>query len=311
MLFQELYSLSERIKNKKIAFVVCMVVRTISNLFIPLWYKMTLTPSIIPYRKEKQVIISLTSFPKRFSKLWIVIESLMRQKEKPDYIRLYLSNEQINSLNELPQSILRLQKKGLQIYIKDNDLRSHKKYYYAFQENPDALIITVDDDIIYPSNITQELLSAYRLYPNSIISRYGHYLKICNGNIIPYAEWSNDILSNPSNNIFFGSGGGTLFQPNRIHKDIFNYNVFMDICKLADDIWLNAYIRLSGFNVYLINNMPCSILNVQIKSDDRLTTQNVGENLNDIQIKNVCDYFKSKYNINPFDGTIIKDVFKF
>lgn len=301
-MFQYLYSYFDKIKNKKIAYIICAIVRTIGNVFIPLRYRFTKTPTIRPYRDEQQVIISLTSFPKRFSKLWIVIESLMRQKVKPDYIKLYLSKEQVKNLKELPNSILKLQRNGLQIFIKDDDLRSHKKYYYVFQDNPEDLIVTVDDDIIYPSNMLKDLLDAFKSHPDCIVARYGHYIKFKNSSILPYKEWDDDIKNNPSVNIFFGSGGGTLFQPNKINKDILDKSIFMDICKLADDVWLNAYIRLSGFKVFLVNNISCSILNVQIKSDERLTTQNVGESLNDSQIKNICKYFKFKYNTNPFNG---------
>ena len=46
------------------------------------------------------------------------------------------------------------QKRGLTIRFCE-DLKAHKKYYYAFKEYPDDIVITVDDDVIYPQEYNQ------------------------------------------------------------------------------------------------------------------------------------------------------------
>lgn len=40
----------------------------------------------------------------------------------------------------------------------DEDIRSHKKYWYAISEYPGMSIITVDDDIIYSSDTIKDLV---------------------------------------------------------------------------------------------------------------------------------------------------------
>ena len=49
-------------------------------------------------------------------------------------------------------------KKGLEIkYIKD--LKSHKKYFYAFKEFYNEIFITFDEDIFYNKNTISSLIN--------------------------------------------------------------------------------------------------------------------------------------------------------
>ena len=132
------------------------VIRIISNTLLPLYF--IITSSSKKYRivnngslteHRERILVSFTSFPKRINKVWLVVESLLRQSYKPDLVILWLSKEQFESLNVLPARLLNLQKRGLMLKIKEGDMRSHKKYYYALREYPNYVIITVDDDIIY------------------------------------------------------------------------------------------------------------------------------------------------------------------
>ena len=96
--------------------------------------------------RETKFIVSLTSFPARIDQIWISIECLLRQTVKPDALYLWLSKEQFAE-QELPKSLTDLQERGLTVEFVDDDLKAHKKYYYAMQRHPEANIITVDDDL--------------------------------------------------------------------------------------------------------------------------------------------------------------------
>ena len=53
-----------------------------------------------------------------------------------------------NELKDIPDNLLGYyNKKQLEIIFVEEDLRSHKKYYYAFKEYQNDIIITIDDDI--------------------------------------------------------------------------------------------------------------------------------------------------------------------
>ena len=50
----------------------------------------------------------------------------------------------------------------MKIEFKDEDLRSHKKYYYTIKEYPDDIMITVDDDIFYRSDMIAKLMAYHK-----------------------------------------------------------------------------------------------------------------------------------------------------
>ena len=119
---------------RKIKFysVLRFLIRILANFVIPIYCTFTANNKkyILTSQKhrDKRIIISLTSFPARIHRIWLVIESLLRQSYKPDMIILWLSKEQFGSIDSLPSNLLKLRERGLQIILKDSDLRSHKEY---------------------------------------------------------------------------------------------------------------------------------------------------------------------------------------
>ena len=73
-------------------------IRIIANILLPIYYVLTrrskefrLTNLQNDTGIEPKIIVSLTSFPPRIKKIWLTIETLLRQKDKPDRIILWLS----------------------------------------------------------------------------------------------------------------------------------------------------------------------------------------------------------------------------
>lgn len=116
-----------------------------------------------------------------------------------------------------------------------------------------------------------------------------------------YNFWEGvDSKDNPSAKNFFGSGGGTFFDPSKIDKGILSNEVFSKICPLGDDIWLNAFTRLSNQKTFVVNGKSAHILNIQIANDQRLFDDNCNKNQNDIQIRDVREYARQTYGKDPF-----------
>ena len=297
----KLFDITENVKNKHISRFLSLIVRSIANICFPLYFRIV-KGSGKKHNLDKELIVSFTSFPKRINKVWIVIESILHNTILPDKILLYLSKEQFPTLKELPKSLLSLQSKGLVIKLVENDIRSYKKFYYAFIDYPKSYVITIDDDIIYPENTIESLLKSFNTHKDCVIARYGSNAFPNGKEIAPQSEWSKNISSsfNPSKYNFFGSGGGTLFDVEKINKGVLDSKSFISICKLADDVWLNAFVRISGLNIYFCNDKSAEILNIQIRNDSRLFTINTEQNYNEEQIKSVRTYCKKKYNIDPF-----------
>ena len=88
----------------------------------------------------ENTIISLTSFPKRFPTLWLVIESLKHQDIIPEKIILYLSEEEVGSKKSIPQSLLDEEDSIFEIRLRPGKLRAHGKYHFAMIDFPENVI---------------------------------------------------------------------------------------------------------------------------------------------------------------------------
>jgi hypothetical protein len=255
---------------------------------------------------EKRIIVSLTSFPARINRVWIVIESLLRQQRKPDMIILWLSIEQFPTMEALPQSLIGLQKRGLILRLCNDDLRSHKKYYYAMKEFPNDYIITVDDDVIYNSKILSFLLTLNRKFPLAICCNHATYISVRNGEICSYTNWQRvEGEHYPSFEIMAIGIGGILYPPSSLAQDLFNDGVFKKNCFQADDIWLNVMARLCGTMVAKTSYDSFYLPIINYKNVT-LASKNLNENLNDLQLKSIRKFYVNHYGGDPYNNIIIK-----
>lgn len=279
-------------------------IRVIANAIIPIYFISTkANPKYSISNKNytsNNIIVSLTSFPVRINRIWLVLESLLRQEIKPDRIILWISEKQFTSSDKLPKKLLKLKKRGIEIRFCENDLRSHKKYYYALKEFSNSNIITVDDDVFYHSKTLSYLLDAKNKYPNTICCNEASNIKTLGGEIMPYREWENVIgASAPTFNIIPIGVGGVLYPPGALYSDVLNEKIFIETCFFADDIWLNVMSRLQGTKVTKtsFNSHYLPVINFK---NITLNSINVREGLNDKQLASIRKYYTDNTNIDPF-----------
>ena len=262
------------------------LLRLYNNIIFPLEVKMKQKQTL---SKQDKVIVSLTSFPQRIDKVWMVIETIFRQTVKPDKIVLTLSELQFKD-KKIPEKLLEQTQRGLEIIWTKDDIRSHKKYFYVMQKYPNAIIITVDDDILYEKNLIKTLLDYNQTYPDCIICNWGSIKKGSD-----YKHWKNLLFQFklPSYDVLQIGVGGVLYPSNSLHKEVFKKEIFLEICPLADDIWLNAMAIINDTKIvksdYSFYYIP--ILN---KNNIELNKVSVGENQNDVQIKKILDKYESQ-----------------
>lgn len=281
------------------------IIRVLANTMLPLMFKIS-NNKVHQLAKDNKddLIVSLTTFPARINKIWIVIECMLRQSHKPDKIILWLSKEQFKSVDSLPKRLLKLRERGLEIELCDGDLRSHKKYYYTLKQYPKSAFITVDDDFIYPTNLIKELLEEHQKHPKDLCFLRGHRITIRDNKVESYNKWTKEIKEkSKSPTVFFTSGGGTLFPAGSLHKEATNEEVFMEKCKLADDVWLNAMSKLQGTQLNKISSDYAAQIPIIISRNISLSSVNVDEDQNDVQINAVREHY-----INELDQDIFENV---
>ena len=282
------------------------VINFVANIFAPIYFFLTRNRkqySILVDKENKnsfpRVIVTLTSFPDRINQVWQVIETIFRQTQKPDKIILWLSKKQFPSKNHLPTILRSQMKRGLDIRFVEEDIKSHKKYFYCLKEFPNDYLITVDDDIFYRSKMIEDLVSFSYKNKGSVIAQYVRIINFNNGKLQSYFTWKQNHGSNQNDNLFFGSGGGTLFPPGSMHSDVLKKELFIKLTPTADDIWLNVMCRLNNTKV-LKTDYYSNLLQVFNYKKNNLSSINIDFNQNDIQIEKTRKYYLDNYEIDPF-----------
>lgn len=283
-----------------------LIVRSITQVLMPIVYRINQraldVESIAKEKRGKRIIVSMTSFPARIGSVWQVVESLIHQSMQPDMIILYLSKIQFPGLFEdLPSNLLNLQKRGLQIVFVEGDIRSHKKYFYSFQSFPNDLVITVDDDVFYHPDAIKSLYVKYLEIQKGVVANHTAVINYIDKELLPYSKWSEEgFMSSDSLLPRLQIGvGGVLYEPSTLYKDVLNIELALQLCPLADDIWLNVMTRLNGLHVYA-TPLNLIYLPVYIKENTTLCSVNDGQNMNDKQIKQIRNYYSDHLDVDVY-----------
>lgn len=189
-----------------------------------------LSGSTLNDRERKiKIIVSLTTYSPRLSQIHLVISRLMQQTLKPDKIILYYSDSEEFLITDELSELLKL---GLEIrFVKD--IRSHKKYYFAFQDFQDAIVITVDDDTIYSKKLIQTLFNSYVKFPQCVSA----------GIVVNYKQNMGILQSSTTwrQKFFYGIGdersiaygvGGVLYPPNCMPNELYDIKKNKSLCPI-------------------------------------------------------------------------------
>ncbi len=248
---------------------------------------------------SRRLIVSMTSFPGRIVLIPKVLESLLNQRKKADEIILWLAREQFPGLEkDLPEELLRLvEEKKLNIRWCD-DLKPHKKYFYALQEYTDDLVVTVDDDLVYSGDLLSSLYASYLLYPEAVSAVRVHLMMVSEEKqIMSYQTWiqeTDECIYQPSMQLMATGGAGTLYPPNLFRKEFFDRDAIRENSLLADDLWLKAMQLVSDVPVVLARPFePLKYLDGS--QEEALRQINVTQNQNDVQLQKIQEWADSKF----------------
>lgn len=239
------------------------------------------------------IIVSLTTHGKRIHDVYLTVESIMQQFRKPNRIILWLGNE--CEKNELPMSLQLQKNRGLEVRF-CRDIRSYTKLVPTLREFPNDVIVTVDDDLIYDFDMLDKLVRAYIEEPNLIHFNRGHKMALeIDGNLKKYSDWEWYCTSTEVSPLNFPTGvGGILYPPGSFNDEVFNEEVFLDICPYADDVWFKAMALLNGTGArkcYTRNPIGEEYLDNTGVQDIALGKINNGQSQNDVQIRAVFQMY--------------------
>ena len=205
--------------------------------------------------RSPKIVVSLTTFPARIMEVRKTLVPIFDQTLKPDRVLLCLSREEFPGLErDLPAKLLELRDRGLEICWGEN-LRAHTKYFEAMTQNPDDIIITIDDDIRYSNDLVEKLFASYQKHPRCVSALRTHLITFADdGCLAPYNSWryqSSELVDTPSLLLLATGVGGVLYPPHLLPPETFDREAIRKYCLRADDIWLKFMEMKAGIPVVL------------------------------------------------------------
>ena len=260
----------------------------------PAWYLQKLHAAAIqrlrPVTTATDTIVSLTSYPERFSTLDLCIGSLLRQSVLPERIILHLSEDEAHAA-PLPPLLTGNTGSLLEIRCVSRNTRSYKKIIPALERYPDKTIVTCDDDKIYPPNWLKHLLRAAVETPDSIICHRARVASaLSEGQWAAYRNWPGCRHSEADMaNVPIGSGG-VLYPPGSLHPMACDYNSFERWAPHADDLWLKLASWKQGTPVRQVRRKPSRFNSIPMRGG-HLSDRNLAAGGNDQVLRELADRF--------------------
>lgn len=231
-----------------------------------------------------QLVVSLTSYPRRYPTLALTLKCLLAQSVRADRTILWIAREDFSSL---PGSVRALEAKGLEIRTCEN-IRSYKKIIPALAAFPDATIVTADDDVYYSADWLETLVG--HAGEKTIVCHRAHAIKFDqHGRLAPYDKWDFDASADAQ--LLFPTGvGGVLYPPGALSPEVMDEALFQKLCPNADDVWLFWMGRRAGSS-YAKVPKDWSPITWKGTQETALYLTNMLSHGNDVQIARIMQQF--------------------
>ena len=117
--------------------------------------------------------------------------------------------------------------RGLEIRFCPN-YKSYKKLIPTLELFPDANIVTIDDDVLYPHDMLELLYREHQAHPESIVSHCTRKMTYDNGGkVVSYRSWKHEVTSDEPNFDSVAIGVGGVFYPaNSLSPEFLNIENF-------------------------------------------------------------------------------------
>ena len=239
-------------------------------------------------------VISMTSYPARFHSLVQVLENIMTWGVLPKKVFLNIG---FNDIDKLPPEIYKSAYSSLLIVNPCEDLGPSTKLISTLLTEKKLPIVTVDDDVLYDSELISQVLKEHYLFPGSLIAGRTHLItRNSFGEINPYLEWELEQTrtDGPTKELFPTGVGMVLYPQNSLHPDVMDIKLLKEVSILNDDIWYFFQARRNGT---LVRQIPNRFLLNYIEGTQELGLwQNGNQTRNDVVIKKMISIYGDPSN---------------
>lgn len=269
------------------------------------WYETIrkVEPEDFAARAGVRMTVSVTSWPGRIEAVPEALKSIYAQSKKPDEVILWLAEDAFPGKDTHLPELLRIWQEEKKLTIRwCDDLKSHKKYFYALQEDTDGVTVTIDDDLVYAPDMLEMLYLSYLRHPKAVSAARTHYIAVSEeGKILPYEYWVKETdarVDVPEMLLFATTGAGTLYPAGIIGKEWFDKETIFQTCLMADDLWMKAAETMQGVPVV----QACRSRGLKyVPGSQEETLWNQNREGNDVQLRKILDWIDGKYGTGALE----------
>lgn len=265
-----------------------------------------MNPSILiepkPHDLPAPLVVSLTSYPKRYGVLEHTLNCLQNQTVKPDKIVLWVARE---DKDQLPANVVAMNKRGISIRTCE-DIKSYKKIIPSLKAYPDAFIATADDDVYLDRHWLSDMTETWKRAGGIICTRAHGIRQDQKGRLLPYNDWAYEVKGPmTSARLFPTTGLGVLYPPKALPEETTDKKLFMSLAPVADDVWMYFMDLRGGNNITLID-VPRALVMWEDSQNTRLWNLNMNGG-NDNAIRAMVKAFGLPAAFQKDETTFSKD----
>lgn len=217
-----------------------------------------------------RVVASLTTMPDRYHKIVKTLRTLNNQTYPLDAIYLGLPEKSHRLGIPYPEATSEMKKMCTVVKCKDYGPITKIAAGLLSEDDPETVIITFDDDMIYPTDMVEALMKHHHKYPNSAIGSSGMLLRYSCPMCAITPNEDNFLYRIPKFSVppegrrvdsIYGYPGALYvrkFFPERekLEKEVFNYAFLNHEMFMNDDISISGYISMKNIERRIFPNMP-------------------------------------------------------
>nr|QBK92935.1 MAG: glycosyltransferase [Pithovirus LCPAC403] len=226
--------------------IICLIILFLI-VYVIVWYaKFKPTSQVFdPVTRDTRIVVSFTTIPSRIKNIPRLIKQLEHQTLIPDAIYFNLPYRSLREGKEYPK--FKLPDTFLNVIVnRCDDVGPLTKILPTLEKetNPETIIITIDDDIIYKRNIFEKLVEASLGSDHTAYSFSGWQYQHWTGfgkegsNMLPFYTYQGvtDIVHGVSGVAYKRKFFGEDFHP-------------IDECFLVDDVLISTYLSLHNITM--------------------------------------------------------------
>lgn len=220
--------------------------------------------------KKPRVVVSFTSMPNQYEKVSKTLDSLLNQSYKADAIYFSLPEVARRTGEKYPPVPKEIRRKCTLVPCTDFGPITKVSGGLLMEEDPETIIVSCDNDMVYPERMLEKLVEKAKFYPNSALGSAGMLLKYpCP--VCAISPNENNYLYNISKFHIPPEGRriDSLFgypmalyrrkmfpKKEKLEEEFYKYALMTPEMLLNDDITISGYLSLHNIERRIFPDLP-------------------------------------------------------